>query len=70
MFAQPKYYKPRAVPFVLKEGVEKELDRLQALGVITKVNFFEWAAPIVPVVKNDKSIRLCGDYNELVHYYI
>ena len=60
--SQPKYYKPRAVPFVLKEGIEKELDRLQALGVITKVKFSEWAVPIVPVVKNDKSIRLCGDY--------
>ena len=68
--SQPKYYKSRAVPFVLKEGVEKELDRLQALGVIIKVNVSEWAAPIVPVVKNDESIRLCGDYNELVHYYI
>ena len=28
--SQPKYYKPCAVLFVLKEGVQKELDRLRS----------------------------------------
>ena len=39
-----------------------ELDRLEASGVIEKVTFSEWAAPIVPVLKQDGSIRICEDY--------
>ena len=32
------------------------------MGVIEKVRYSESAAPIVPVVKPDNSIRVCGDY--------
>ena len=56
---QPKFYKARTVPFALKERIEKELGRLQAEGIISPVH---WAAPIVPVVKQDGSVRICGDY--------
>ena len=48
---QPKFHKPRAVPFVLKNKVEKELGRLQSLGIISPVQFANWAAPVVPVLK-------------------
>ena len=58
----PKFHKPRPVPFALRDGVEKELERLQSLGVIKPVATSDWAAPIVPVVKRDHSIRVCGDY--------
>lgn len=58
----PKFWRPRPVPFALKEGVEKELDRLQAAGIIEPIIFSEWAAPIVAVPKRDGSIRICGDY--------
>lgn len=42
--------------------MDAELDRLEKAGIITPVKHSEWAAPIVPVVKTDKTIRLCGDY--------
>jgi hypothetical protein len=29
----PKFFKPRVVPFALKEKVERELDRLVSLGI-------------------------------------
>ena len=32
-----------------------------------KVRYSEWAAPIVPVVKPDKSIRVCGDYKVTIN---
>ena len=65
--AQPRFYKPRPVPYALKDKVEKELERLQADGIITPVQFSDWAAPIVPVVKSDGNIRICGDYSVTVN---
>ena len=31
-------------------------------GILHPVKFSDWAAPIVPVVKKDGRIRICGDY--------
>ena len=36
-------------------------------GVIKPIQFSDWAAPIVPVVKSDSSIRICGDYKITVN---
>ena len=60
--AKPKFFKPRAVPYSLKEKVEKELDDLQAKGIISPVQSSPWAAPIVPVLKRNGRLRICGDY--------
>ena len=60
--AKPKFWRPRTVPFALKPGIEKELDKLQSAGIIEPVIYSEWAAPIVPVPKKDGGIRVCGDY--------
>ena len=48
--APPKFMKARPVPYALKVKVEKELDRLQSEGIISLVEFTEWAAPLVSVV--------------------
>ena len=36
-------------------------------GIITPISFSEWAAPIVPVMKNDKTIRICGDFRVTIN---
>ena len=59
--AKPKFLKARTVPYILKEKIETELDRLLSQGVIEPVKFAKWAAPIVPVVKADGTVRICGD---------
>lgn len=56
------FFKPRSVPYAMKYKVEKELERLQQLGVIESIQFSNWAAPIVPVLKEDGTVRICGDY--------
>ena len=65
--AVPKFFKERSVPYALKEAVEKDLERLEQLGVVTKVNYSDWAAPIVTVPKPDGSVRICGDYKVTVN---
>ena len=47
--------------------MESELDRLQVEGVIRPVEFSEWAAPIVPVLKASGDIRICGDYKVTIN---
>ena len=51
----------------LKEKFLQEISTLQELGVITPVKYSEWAAPIVPIVKDDGSVRLCGDYKVTIN---
>ncbi|KAK3092066.1 hypothetical protein FSP39_024867 [Pinctada imbricata] len=64
---KPRYIKARPVPYALKGKIESELVRLEECGIIQPVQFSEWAAPIVPVVKDDGSIRICGDYKVTVN---
>ena len=64
---KPRFYKPRPVPYALRDKVEQELERLQRDGVIEPVSFSEWAAPVVPVAKTDGSLQLCGDYKLTVN---
>lgn len=59
---QPKFFKARSLPILLKSKVEEELNRLLDQGILEKVDCSEWATPIVPVLKRDGSIRICGDY--------
>lgn len=53
----------RPVPHASLETVEKELDRLEAPDVISKVNYSVWAAPIVVIKKANGSTRICADFS-------
>ena len=65
--AQPRFYRPRAIPYGLRSRVDQALEKLVTDGVLEPVRFSEWAAPIVPIVKRDGSIRVCGDYKLTVN---
>ena len=65
--AVPRFHRPRPVPFALREAVGRELDRLEAAGVLHKVRHSRWAAPIVAVPKKDGQIRLCGDFKVTIN---
>ena len=65
--AEPNFFKPRPVPYTLHDAIERDLERLESLGVIEKVSYSDWAAPIVPVPKPDGSIRICGNYKVTIN---
>ncbi|CAI6346683.1 unnamed protein product [Macrosiphum euphorbiae] len=65
--SKPIFCRPRIIPFSLKDKVSLELDRMIADGLLEPVESSDWATPIVPVVKVDGSIRLCGDYKVTVN---
>lgn len=59
-----KFYQPQSVPYAIKGKIGQELQRLDNEGVVSKVVESKWAAPIVPVMKADVSVRLCRDYKD------
>ena len=65
--ATPVFCKARPVPYAMKPLVEKELDCLEKEGVIDPIPFADWAAPIVPVLKSNKTVRICGDFKLTVN---
>ena len=65
--AKPVFCKARPVPYALRQKVEEELDRLESIGVVKKVERSDWASPIVCVPKKDGSIRICGDFKVSVN---
>ena len=66
--ATPRFNPARSVPYALREKVEQELVRLTEEGVIEPVETAEWAAPIVAVLKHDRTnVRICGDFRVTVN---
>ena len=65
---RPKFFKARPTPYAMKDMIDSEIDRLLEQGIIKPVQYSDWAAPVVPVLKADqKTVRLCGDYSVTVN---
>lgn len=67
---QPKFYRAWPVPYAMKEKIEYELERLLKLGVIAPVDYSDWATPVVPILKKDGSIRLCGNFKITINPFL
>jgi hypothetical protein len=40
----------------------QELDKLEKQNILTPVQVSDWASPVVPVLKKDGRVRICGDF--------
>ena len=67
--AKPVFLKARPISFSYRTKVLEELDRLERDGVIRPVTFSQWATPIVPVLKSNGSVRICGDFKLTVNKF-
>ena len=65
--AVPRFKKAYSVPFPLQDKVKKQISEAVDKGVYTPVDHSEWASPQVIVVKENGSLRLCGDYKVTVN---
>lgn len=67
---RPVFLKARKVPFTLIPLVKKEIERLENAGILEKINTSAWAIPIVPMLKKDGTVRLCGDFSVTLNKYL
>ena len=65
--AKPQFLKVRLLPLGLCDKVAEELDRLQTRGIIIPMKFLKWSTPTVSIIKNDGSIRICGDFKRIIN---
>ena len=63
----PKFCKACSMPHALRAKVDQELDRLVSEGILEPVQYAKWAAPIVLVLKSDRSVRICRDFKQTVN---
>jgi hypothetical protein len=57
---------PRRVPLLLMEKVKKELQRMENMGVISRVDkSTNWCSGMVVVPKSDGSVRICVDLTKV-----
>ena len=42
----PRFFRPRSVPYALKDAIEQDLERMVCLGVLEKVSTRNWLLPL------------------------
>lgn len=64
--AVPVVHPPRKIPVALKDRVKEELDRMEKMGVIKKVDEpTDWVNSMVVVEKRSGKLRVCLDPHDL-----
>ena len=59
------------MPYALRPKVDPELDRLESLAIISKVETAEFSTTqIVRVLKPSGEVRICGDFKVLFNQYL
>ena len=63
--AEPYHGRPFTVPRIYELTFKKELDRIEALNFIKKVNRSQWGAPTFLIPKKDSTVRFIYEFREL-----
>jgi hypothetical protein len=62
---KPFYGKPFQIPQAYQEVKKAEINRLESLGLLTKVSSSEWAAPTFVIPKKNQTVRVITDFRGL-----
>lgn len=68
--AQPIFHKAYNVPYSLRNKVEEELSGLEKQNILSRINYSDWASPIVSVKRNNGGIRICADFKATVNRFV
>lgn len=60
--ALPIFCKARPLPLAWKSKVETKLKDLIKSGVLERADNSDWGTPLVPILKPNGDLRICGDY--------
>lgn len=63
-------FKPRPLPYKIKDQVGVELNRLVRERILTPFETYDYGTPIIPIPKSDGNIRICGDYKVTMNPYL
>ena len=63
--AQPHSQRHYPIPHLYKEVFKKELDQLEKLGVLEKIQQSEWGTPTFIIPKKDNKVRFISDFRRL-----
>nr|XP_041633413.1 uncharacterized protein K02A2.6-like [Drosophila kikkawai] len=67
---KPIFFKPRPLPLAWKDKVDKQLRKLVNEGVLEHVDNSDWGTPLVPILKPNGDIRICGDYKVTLNKHL
>ncbi|XP_017468657.1 PREDICTED: uncharacterized protein K02A2.6-like, partial [Rhagoletis zephyria] len=67
---EPVFCKPRPVPIAWRSEVERQLNDLVEKGVLVPMENSDWGTPLVPVVKANGGLRICGDYKSTINKHL
>lgn len=59
---QPKFFKPRPLLSVFRDGMTQEIQRMECEGIHVPMESSAWATPIVLAPKSGGRVRVCDDF--------
>ena len=66
---QPVFIRKRNVPFASLDKINQKLDWLENVGILSKTEYSQWAAPLVCIKKKSGEIRVCADISTFITHY-
>jgi hypothetical protein len=63
--SKPYFSKPYSIPKAYMEVTKGEIDRLETIGLLTRVQSAEWAAPTFVIPKKNGTVRIITDFHML-----
>lgn len=58
------------MPLAWKAQIEKQIKKLIEIDVLESIDNLDWGTPLVPIIKPNGDIRICGDYKVTLNRFL